>query len=270
MKVACLQPKISPDRKECYSQVESLIRDLVNMNEKCDIACLPERWTPYSNQITQNFQRERGDDYSFVKGLAEKYHLNLLSGGIWETRESSRKPHVTCYFFNENGEEIGRQDKIHLYSYERGIFKPSTELKLFKFKNSYFAILICFDVAFYETPRLAAENGADLIFSPTQIREDGMHNWKVYLQARALENRMPVVACNTYGKINERSFTGKSKIISFLKGPHTPSKLRIVEAPENASSFIFDDINLEFPKELRKIRMNEKVEKTKINISKIR
>ncbi|MFX1237808.1 MAG: carbon-nitrogen hydrolase family protein [Promethearchaeota archaeon] len=270
MKVACIQPEVFTSRKECYSQVDSLLGALMNKHEKCDLACLPERWTPYSQQISENFQKERGNDYSFVKELAKKYQVNLLSGGIWETRESSKKPYVTCYFFDDNGEEIGRQDKIHLYSHEQGIFEPSTELKLFKFKKTYFAILICFDVAFYETPRLAAENGADLIFSPTQIREDGIYNWNIYLQARALENRIPIIACNTYGKINDRNFTGKSKIISFLKGPYTPSKLRVIEAPENESSFIFDNIDLEFPKELRKIRINEKVEKANINIIKTR
>ncbi|MBN1800744.1 MAG: carbon-nitrogen hydrolase family protein [Candidatus Lokiarchaeota archaeon] len=269
MKIACIQPEVAATRNECYTNVESIIRDLTDQYENCDIVCLPERWTPYSIDVFKNFQQERGDDYLFVKKLARTYRINLLSGGIWEKREYSKKPFVTCYFFNDKGEEVTRQDKIHLYAYERGIFQGGKELKIVRFKEVNFAILICFDVAFYETPRLAAENGADLVFSPTQIREEGLYNWNIYLQARSLENRMPIAACNTLGKINNRNFPGKSKIISFLEGDSTPSKLRVLEAPENQSGFIYDDIDLDFPKKIRSIRISEKIEKTKIIISKI-
>ncbi len=269
MKVACIQPEVATTRENCYSNVESIIKDLIDQHDDCDILCLPERWTPYSTIFSENFQPERGEDYEFIKNLARTYHINLLSGGIWEKRENSTKPFVSCYFINEKGEEVARQDKIHLYAYERGIFQEGNELKIIRFKDLFFAILICFDVAFYETPRLAAENGADLVFSPTQIREEGLHNWNIYLQARVLENRMPIAACNTFGKINNRNFTGKSKIISFLEGDYTPSKLSVLEAPENKGCFISQDIDLKFPREMRSVRINEKVEKAKIIINKI-
>jgi predicted amidohydrolase len=174
---------------------------------------------------------------------------------------------ITCYFFDEHGDEIGRQEKIHLYAYEQEQFEPGKELKIFKLNQlCNFAILICFDMAFFETPRLAIENGADILFSPTQIREDGMNNWEIYLKARALENRVPVVACNSFGSYLRRKFIGNSKIISFHKGIISPSKLKIVQGPINSSGFIFDNIDLTFPKKMRKIRLGEKVDKNKINV----
>ena len=121
-------------------------------------------------------------------------------------------------------------------------------------------------MAFFETPRLAVENGADVLFSPTQIREDGMPNWYVYLKARALENRVPIVACNTFGSYSERLFLGCSKIISFYKGHISPSKLKIIEGPKNSSGFICSDIDLDYPKKLRKIRLGEKINKNKIKV----
>ena len=96
-----------------------------------------------------------------------------------------------------------------------------------------------------------------------------MYNWDIYLKARALENRVPVVACNTYGKYLRRNFLGESKIISFIKGNITPSKLKISEGPSGSSGFIFDDIDLDFPRELRSIRLNEKIDKNKIIVKKI-
>ena len=218
--------------------------------------------------MTQNFQKERGKDYSFVKELAKEHQLSILSGAIWENRNNQKKPSITCYFFNKDGEEVGRQDKIHLYAIERGNFEQGKILNLFKLNNFHFAILICFDMAFYETPRLAAENGADLLFSPTQIREDGMENWSIYLKARVLENRIPVVACNSFGSVLERRFLGNSKIISFIKGYYTPSKLKVIEGPLNSSGILCDDIDLDFPKKLRKIRLKEKIAISQIKINK--
>ncbi|MHA2179801.1 MAG: carbon-nitrogen hydrolase family protein [Promethearchaeota archaeon] len=270
MKAACIQPQIFKERSQCYLEIEYILKRLLEEENKNEIICLPERWVPFSKNAIENLQEERGDDYVFIKSLAKNYNTKIISGAIWEKRASSKKPVITSYFFNENGEEIGRQDKIHLYSYEQEQFKPGNVLNLFRINGSYyFAILICFDMAFFETPRVAVENGADILFSPTQIREDGMFNWDIYLKARALENRVPIVACNTCGKYLRRKFLGESKILSFRKGRVSPSKLKILEAPSDSSGFIFDDIDLDFPRKLRKIRLNEKIDKNKITVKKI-
>ena len=269
MKVACIQPELFLVREKCYSEIEQLMKELLKKQEECKIACLPERWVPLLEDIPLNFQKERGDDYAFVQELAKKYCINLLSGAIWEKRPQVKKPVITCYFFNDKGEEIGRQDKIHLYAYEQKYFQPGNTLNIFTLEDFCFSILICFDMAFYETPRLAAENGADLLFSPTQIREDGLENWKIYLQARALESRIPVAACNTMRNILDRYFPGNSKVISFIKGHVTPSKLKVVEGPKNSRGFVFDDIDLKFPRRLRKIRLKEKIDQSTITVRKL-
>ncbi|MFW9999934.1 MAG: carbon-nitrogen hydrolase family protein [Candidatus Hodarchaeota archaeon] len=267
MRVACIQPQIFQERNKCYNEIERILRELLEVHKNCEIICLPERWVPLFKNSSLNFQEQRGKDYSFIQNLAREYNIKILSGAIWEKRRGFKKPAITCYYFNENGEEIGRQDKIHLYAYEREYFESSNELNLFKLSNSHlFTILICFDMAFFETPRLAVENGADILFSPTQIRQDGMKNWQIYLKARALENRVPIVACNTYGRYLKRNFIGKSKIISFHEGNISPSKLKIVEGPKDSSGFIFDNIDLIFPRKLRNIRLKEQIDKNKIKV----
>jgi predicted amidohydrolase len=267
MKVACIQPEIFEDRGRCYSQIESLLSQLLERFQNCDIVCLPERWVPYFRDPVKNLQEERGNDYSFIKKLAKEYNIKILTGAIWEKRKGLKKPVITCYLIDEKGEEIGRQEKIHLYSYEREQFIPGKALKIFKLNGvGNISILICFDMAFFETPRLAVENGADILFSPTQIREDGMDNWEIYLKARALENRVPIAACNSLGSYLNRKFLGNSKIISFHRGEISPSRLKIMEAPIDSSGFIYDDIDLTFPKKIRKIRLGERIDKNKINI----
>ena len=268
MKIACIQPRFHKTRNESYNLMEDLLEKLLKEQDDIDLFTLPERWVPFHRVFKENLQKERGDDYSFIKGIAERYSVNILSGAIWEKRKSGEN-FISCYFFNEKGKEIGRQDKLHLYSYEKQNFNPGKRLKIFKFKDHHFSILICFDMAFFETPRLAAESGADFLVSPTQIREEGMQNWKIYLQARALENRIPVIACNALGSIYKRKFLGNSQIISFEKEHYSPSKLKIKEGPINEAGYIFEDIDLVFPQELRKIRLDEKIEKTQIKVEKL-
>ena len=69
MKVACLQPELLLEREKSYSEIERLMKELLKTHDQCDIACLPERWIPFSEDIPQNFQKERGEDYLFVKEL---------------------------------------------------------------------------------------------------------------------------------------------------------------------------------------------------------
>ncbi|MHA1845955.1 MAG: carbon-nitrogen hydrolase family protein [Promethearchaeota archaeon] len=267
--VACIQPKINSDRDKCYSEIEYLLERLLKEFNSCEIACLPERWVPFQPEFSENFQEERGQDYEFIKELAREHEINILTGAIWEKRASHKKPWITCYFINDKGVEIGRQDKLHLYTYERKYFMPGNVLNIFKLKSIRFAILICFDMAFHETPRVATENGADILFSPTQIRSDGMKNWEIYLKARALENRIPVVACNCLGKVLDRKFNGNSKIISFQEGYITPSRLKVIEAPLGKRGYAYDMVNVEFPRKMRTERLNEKINMKNIQINRV-
>jgi predicted amidohydrolase len=268
VRIACVQPEIFPTDNKCFSEIEEILKDIFIKYDNCDIICLPERWVSLRNKRKDNFQKERGKNYQFIKKLAKEYSVGIISGAIWEKRESSNKPWITSYFFDSSGEELGRQDKIHLYSYERNNFEAGKDLQLFSFKKTCFAILICFDMAFFETPRLAAEKGAEILFSPTQIRAEGIENWEVYLKARALENRIPVAACNTFGNLFKSSFPGSSKIISFVEGFTSPSKLKINEGPIDSRGFVYDDLDVLFPKKLRKSRFEEVIEKSKIRVKK--
>ncbi|MHA1870883.1 MAG: carbon-nitrogen hydrolase family protein [Promethearchaeota archaeon] len=211
--------------------------------------------------------------------MANKFSVNIISGGIWEKRphnESSESSNskfwnfITSYLFNSKGQEIGRQDKIHLYNFEPIIFEPGSQLHIFSLEelDVKLAILICFDIAFYETPRAAVENGAEILISPTLIREEGLYNWNIYLQARALENRVPVAACNPIGDFFGRHFPGKSKIISFKVGSESPAVLKVKEAPKNQQFIISEKINLSFPNRIREKRLAEKIDIKKIIIKK--
>lgn len=267
MKLILIQPEMFDKDKECFFEIQNLINSIPFIEKNCDLVCLPERWIKMNPNLEKNIQEERGTHYQFIKKIAKKCHINILSGGIWEKRENSNKNYITCYFFNKDGEEIGRQDKIHLYRYEKFFFEPGDTLNLFSLNGHLFSILICFDMVF-ETPRFAVRNGAEFLISPTLIREEGLENWGVYLRAKSLENRVPIAACNSFGILKDRTFPGNSKIISFVKGFYSPSKLKVLEAPLNKHAILFDNIDLKFPNKLRKKRFKEAISMENIKLKK--
>lgn len=267
LKLILIQPEMFNKDKECFFEIQNLINSIPFIEKNCDLVCLPERWIKMNPNLEKNIQEERGTHYQFIKKIAKKCHINILSGGIWEKRENSNKNYITCYFFNKDGEEIGRQDKIHLYRYEKFFFEPGDTLNLFSLNGHLFSILICFDMVF-ETPRFAVRNGAEFLISPTLIREEGLENWGVYLRAKSLENRVPIAACNSFGILKDRTFPGNSKIISFVKGFYSPSKLKILEAPLNKHAILFDNIDLKFPNKLRKKRFKEAISMENIKLKK--
>lgn len=272
IKISLLQCQIIANTKLMNDQITNMVREA--SNDDADIVILPERWRgfPDMKNFEKSVQNERGFDYSFIKDLSKEYSVSVISGGIWEKRQNKYRKevqnYITAYYFNENGEEIGRQDKLHLYSYESDIFQPGSTLNIFKHKGSRvrFSILICFDVAFFETPRVSIENGAELLISPTFIRQEGLINWKIYLQARVLENRVPIVACNPVAFYNDRKFLGRSKIISFKPGYESPSVLEIEELGETPG-ILTGEVNVSYPNEIRKKRLNERIEIKKIKIN---
>ncbi len=267
--IVCL---IQPEIVESHREMDSKIIDLVARaaTKKPDIIMLPERWrsVPPKEEFLDAIEEERGHSYQLLKDLAKKSNTYILTGGIWEKRKSDF--YITSYVFDGEGNELGRQDKIHLYNYEPTVFTPGSELQVFTHQgvNTKFTVLICFDIAFFETPRLAVENGAELLLSPTLIRKEGLYNWSIYLQARALENRVPVAACNPVGSIFGNKYLGKSKIISFKRGHHSPSVLKIRECKENSSDILVETVNVSFPNRLRKVRLSEKRDNISIRVRK--
>ena len=266
IKVALVQPKVCPDDNENLDHVYSLVKKA--SQQKPDIICLPERWffiNPYEANVRAEIQDERGIQYQNVKKWASEHQIPIISGAIWEWRNGYDKPFVTSYFFYERGNEIGRQDKIQLYKGERKAFEPGKKLNIFSSHvddenrsfDFFFAILICFDLHITNTlSHLSVKNGAEILFSPTLIISKGERSWETYVRSRALENRVPILSVNSIMEYNDRKFRGKSKILSFPKGPISPVNLDYICLDDSPQIFL-KEIELEFPNYIRKKRMRQ-------------
>jgi predicted amidohydrolase len=136
--------------------------------------------------------------------------MTIIPGAFYEKNEN--KVSINSPIIGPEGEIIGKQEKIHPYEYEKETVSAGTEAKIFK-TSCKFGIMICYDTVFPGVADMLTKKGAQMIFSPSRIVKEGIEPWKMYVQVRSLENRIPIIAPN----VEDIKFGGSSLIVELTK-----------------------------------------------------
>jgi len=143
--------------------------------------------------------------------------------------------------------------KIHPFGSQRNKVKSGTTVQVFETGGFRFGIGVCYDIVFPEVARALINKGADVLFFPSKIRNEGIKPWHMYVQVRALENRIPIAAPNVCGN---NSYKGKSILVDFNYDNKTDialPKLRIGSAKEQILTM---DIDLKLARKIHKKRFD--------------
>ncbi len=105
---------------------------------------------------------------------------------------------------SDEGEIVGRYDKMHLMPMDKNFFVFGSEPCLFKMPETDFGVLICYDARFPEPFRFLRNKGAKIIVVISNAC--GSDTWKVPVlegtyRTRASENSCFVVAVNAAGPL---------------------------------------------------------------------
>lgn len=198
IKIALIQPSICKSKLESLNQLARLLNHSKDVN--FDVICFPELWY---GRVVNEFE----DEFSNILDLAKQKNSTIVTGAFLERIDGDL--YVSCPIISRNGKIVGRQLKIHPFRAQRGKVKAGHQAEIFNFGAFKMGVVICYDSVFPEVSRALTLKGADILFFPSKIRTEGIRPWQIYLQARALENRIPVVAPNICGSI----YGGKSTII---------------------------------------------------------
>ena len=215
MKISCLQMNMHlgcPD--ENYAHAQQMIQ--AAMAEKPDVLVLPETWN------TGFFPRENltglcDQDGERVKAeigtLAKKYRANIVAGSVSNVRDGN--VYNTAMVFDRNGSCIASYDKTHLFTPmgENDYYTPGDHLCRFVLDDVKCGIIICYDVRFPELTRSLAMEGLDMLFVVSQWPKVRTFHLCTLTAARAIENQMFVVCCNSCGTAGETVYGGNSVII---------------------------------------------------------
>ena len=201
-KVGLIQTKSYENNKEAIENISKQLQKLGKV--ETEIVCLPEQWLP-NNQI-KNYDHE----FLEFKKIAKDYSMTIIPGAFYEKNEN--KISINSPIIGPEGEIIGKQEKIHPYDYEKETVKPGTEAKIFN-TSCKFGIMICYDTVFPGVAETLTRKGAEILFSPSRIVKEGIEPWKMYVQVRSLENRIPIIAPN----VKDEKFGGNSLIVELVK-----------------------------------------------------
>jgi predicted amidohydrolase len=198
VKLGLIQTTSQSTNQKGISNIVKILKKLGRSNT--DIVCLPEQWLK-NNEIS-NFDLE----FLEFKKIAKEFSMTIIPGAFYDI--TKRKTSIVSPVIGPNGEFIGRQEKIHPFDYEKNNVKPGNEAKIFN-TACKFGVIICYDMVFPKVANTLVKKGAQVLFSPSRIVRRGMEPWQMYVQVRALENRIPILAAN----VENRRFGGNSLII---------------------------------------------------------
>ncbi|WP_067958003.1 carbon-nitrogen hydrolase family protein [Nitrosopumilus sp. Nsub] len=239
-KVGLIQTSNYENNKKGIENVSKLLKKLGT--DETEIVCLPEQWLP--NNKIDDYDKE----FSEFKKISQEYNMTIIPGAFYQ--EKNNQISINSPIISPDGEIIGKQEKIHPYDYEKEIVNPGNEAKIFN-TSCKFGVMICYDTVFPGVADTLTKKGAQILFSPSRIVKEGIEPWKMYVQVRSLENRIPIVAPN----VIDMKFGGNSLIIELQKKEKIV-KTKLTELYGESSESI--DIIFSNYKEIRKHRLEDR------------
>lgn len=227
-KLAAVQITTGPNIEDNLNAIEQQIIQAGNAG--ANIIALPEVFACYDSQkyLAIGAQEVSSDGRlrSQMASWAKDYGVYLIGGTIPVLEPTTRKVYPRCYFYSDEGEELGYYDKLHLFDVdiddaqgryrESDMFLSGDEIKIFPTRYGNVGLTICYDLRFPYLFEKLRQAGADIISVVAAFTEKtGRAHWATLLQARAIEQQCYILASNQWGQHDEKRRTfGHSMVVS--------------------------------------------------------
>ena len=221
--VAAIQMASGPSVSANLEEATRLIEDAVCRGAK--LVVLPEYFCIMGMKDTDKLavreQPGEGQIQKFLSDTAKRLGIWLVGGSVPLASPDPDKVYNSCLVYADDGRQMARYDKIHLFGLQLGHERYAEE-KTIKAGdkvvtvNSPFGrigLSICYDLRFPELFRLMDK--VDIILAPAAFTAiTGKAHWEVLVRARAVENMAYVIAPGQGGyHVNGRETNGDSIIV---------------------------------------------------------
>lgn len=201
LKIAIIQIRTEMEQDETLAKAERMIREAAQND--ANLVALPEMFNcPYAhNYFRPCAEQGHAKTVAAMSRWAKENNLIIVGGSIPEL-DTDGKIYNTCFVYDENGNQIARHRKAHLFDVdlpqirfrESATFTEGNEITVFDTKYGKMGVVICFDVRFPEMVRATAMRGAKIIFLPAQFNDmSGPEHWDMTVRMRAIDNELFVV-----------------------------------------------------------------------------
>ena len=215
MRVACLQmDMLLAKPEENFSHAAELVKRA--MENKPDVLVLPETWNTgfFPRENLQALCDRDGARVKEVFGaLAARYQVNIVAGSVSNVRDG--RVYNTAMVFDRTGACIASYDKTHLFTPmgEDSYYTPGDRRCTFTLDGVKCGLIICYDVRFPELTRSLTVPGLDMLFVVSQWPGVRTFHLRSLTTARAIENQMFLVCCNSCGTAGQTVYGGNSAVI---------------------------------------------------------
>ncbi len=188
------------------------IDQLKALNAK--IALLPEMWScGFDNKSLGEHAEKTDNIIDELTRIASRYNM-IIAGSLPES--SGNDIFNTMYLVDGSRGLINTYRKIHLFSHtqEDKYFCAGNRAVICETSVGPVGLMICYDLRFPELCRALTLSGALLVLTSAQWPLERIAHWDIFLQARAIENQIFMVAANRCGMEDNIEYGGHSMLVS--------------------------------------------------------
>ncbi|HUW25078.1 MAG TPA: carbon-nitrogen hydrolase family protein [Gallionella sp.] len=222
-KVAAIQMASGPNVMGNLNEAGRLIAKAAEQGAR--LVVLPEFFVlmgmSEQDKVAVREQPGQGMIQSFLSEAARRHKIWLVGGSIPLAASAPGKVLNSCLVFDEQGEQVARYDKIHLFSLELGnerydeakTIESGNQVVVVDSPFGRIGLAVCYDLRFPELFR--AMQDVDIIVLPSAFTETtGKMHWEVLVRARAVENLAYVIAAAQGGyHVSGRETHGNSMVV---------------------------------------------------------
>jgi deaminated glutathione amidase len=254
VKIAGIQMASGPNVTANLSEAEKLIEIAAEQGAK--LIALPEYFAIMGMKDTDKVKAAEkeglGPIQQFLSGMAKKHEVWLVGGSVPLQSDNQEKIHNACLVYNDQGKQVARYDKVHLFGlnlgnetyHEEKTIVPGKQVVTVESPFGKIGLSICYDLRFPELYRAMGE--VDLILIPAAFTETtGKAHWESLIRARAIENLCYVLAPAQGGyHTSGRETHGNSMIVD-------PWGV-VLDLLPRGSGVVISSINRDYQNSLRK------------------
>ena len=225
--VACVQMASGPNIGANLLEAERLIEEAVSQQAR--LVVLPENFAligkTETDKVHERETENNGPIQTFLAEQSARHGIWLVGGTIPMVANDKNKVRAACLVFDDEGKQVARYDKIHLFDVElvdsdeqyteSETIEPGDKVVVIDSPFGRMGLSVCYDLRFPELFRQQLEKGMEIVVLPSAFTAiTGRAHWEVLVRARAIENLCYVIAPDQGGyHLSGRETYGHSMIV---------------------------------------------------------
>lgn len=222
--IAAVQMCSSDDINENLATAAQLISEAASNGAQ--LLVLPEMFATMNDAVKVSAKEPigKGKIQNFLSAQAQQNRVWIVGGTIPIACVNSNKFSAACLVYDEQGKNVARYDKIHMFDVQLSaseIYKESALIEagrntvVIDSPVGKLGLAVCYDVRFPDQFKNLVQKGAEIIALPSAFTmKTGKAHWELLMRSRAIDNFIYMVgACQGGTHSNGRQTYGNSMIV---------------------------------------------------------